>query len=80
MNGWLRRVAVVHWEVHRSQQQSLRWLRPLCIRPAILLFVTWRWGTGQRTAPNDNRCVVCDRRASDRRSFQLFVPSGVQGA
>jgi hypothetical protein len=36
MNGWLRRVAVVHWEVHRSQQQSLRWLRPLCIRPAIL--------------------------------------------
>src|ERR1019366_2852292 len=30
----------------------------------------WRWCTGQCTAPNTNRCVGCDRPASDRTRGQ----------
>jgi hypothetical protein len=33
----------------------------------------WRWCTGRCTAPNDNRCVVCEGAAFDGQFIQLFV-------
>jgi hypothetical protein len=40
----------------------------------------WRWCTGKCTAPNNNRCVGCDRSAFDRRSFSSSPGGGAPGS
>ena len=63
------------YKARRGLISENEWLKIKDLAPGA-----WRWCTRQCTRPDDYHCAGCYRPASDRRSFHLFLPSGVQGA